>query len=130
MKTCIAFGLFFLLSTPSGAQEFSLARPADSLSLRDFVFPRPGIDLMRPVISMPLDFTDSAVVNNLPPGFLRISMMLQPLDPEKVGPLSSLHHQTYRRDWWGVFYTALGAVEVGADAYFTYRALKKYGYIR
>ena len=124
--------LLFVLVVCSVAvsQEFSIARVPDTLSLRDLAFPKSGNTFVQPSILVPLDFSDSLIVNNLPPGFFRMSMMMQPSFTTETGPLSSLQHQTYRSDWWKYVYTALGAVQVGADAYFTYRALKKYGYIR
>jgi hypothetical protein len=85
---------------------------------------------LQPLILLPLDFTDSSVVNNLPPGFLRASMLPEPLVQGRVGPLSSLRFQTPRDDRWRLLSTALGYVKAGTAAYLTYRALKKYRYIR
>ncbi len=130
MRISIFLCAFLAVCQLAGAQEFSIARVPDTLSFRDLTFPRPGHFLMQPSILLPLDFPDAATANDLPPGFSGFSSIAQLPFRADAGPLASLRHQTYRQDWWKYVYTALGAVQVGADAYFTYRALKKYGYIR
>ncbi len=118
------------LSLVASAQEMSIMRSSDSLLFRNLTFPEPGQQLLQPALLIPLDFSDSTVTNNLPPGFLRTAMLYQPALQERIGPLSSLRLQTNHEDRWQLLTTALGYIKAGGTAYLTYRALKKYGYIR
>ncbi len=107
-----------------------LSRGSDTLSFRRLAFPQPGQLLVQPVVLGPLDFSDSALVNNFPVGFLRSAMLLQPDMQPPQGLLSPLRFQTNHRNPWKIVFTALGVIQAGGTAYLTYRALEKYGYIR
>ena len=130
LKFAFTLCLLVSISLFASAQEMSVMRSSDSLSFRSLTFPEPGQQLLQPAVLLPLDFSDSTVTNNLPPGFLRTAMLHQPALEERIGQLSSLRLQTIHEDRWQILTTALGYIQARGTAYFTYRALKKYGYIR
>ncbi len=104
-------------------------RSPDTLSLRRLTFPRSERAFPEPFVLVRLESSGADLGDNFQPVSLRAALFYQLPVQERIGPLSSLRHQTYKEDRWNLLTTALGVVQVGGEAYLVYRALKKYGHI-
>jgi hypothetical protein len=119
------------LTLVASAQELSMFRSTDTLTLRNLVFPKSQNSLWQTQSFLPLNPSDSASMANLPAGFLRSQMLSRPMMfEERFDLASSLKLQWKTEDRFQLLRSALGYVLVGGEAYMVYRALEKYRYIR
>lgn len=131
MKTAGIVLLFVAASFAASAQEMSLARPADSLTLRELVFPDRENPLLLPRSYAPARPLDSASIANLPPGYIRSEMLSLPTESDSpLDITSSLKLQGRTTDRYTFLRSALNYVLIGGEAYMVYEAMRKYGYIR
>jgi hypothetical protein len=115
----------------SSAQELSIARSPDTLTLRMLVFPVPENSLWQSSALPPINPADSASMANLPTGFLRSEMLSDPMMfTNRLDLSSSLKLQWQAEDRYKFLRSALGYIQVGGAAYLLYEAQKKHHYIR
>ncbi len=130
MRIVGTFLLMVVFAPVVSAQELSIMRSPDTLTLRMLVFPEPENSLWRTSSLPPINPADSASMANLPPGFLRSEMLSDPMAfQDRFDLASSLKLQWQKEDRYKLLRTALGYIQGGGEAYLLYRALKKYHYI-
>jgi hypothetical protein len=131
MKFAITILLIVAFCSGASAQELSIMRAPDTVSLRSLVFPTSENSLWQAPLLAPLNTADSASLANLPPGFLRSEMLASPsFFQDQYDPTSSLKLLWQQEDRFKFLRSALGYIQAGGTAYLLYRAQKKYHYIR
>ncbi len=131
MNIACTIALTIVLSPLAFAQELSIMRSSDTLTLRSLVFPTPENLLWQTPPPFPMNPSDTASLANLSAGFLRSELLYQPsLFGERLDLSTSLKLRWKTEDRFQLLRSALGYVMVGGEAYMLYRALKKYQFIR
>lgn len=131
MNIAYTIALIIALSPSAFAQELSIMRSSDTLTLRGLVFPAPENSFWQTQSLPQINPSDSASMADLPAGFLRSQMLSHPsMFEERLDLASTLKLQWKTEDRFQLLRSALGYVMVGGEAYMVYRALKKYRYIR
>ncbi len=123
---------FLLLATrASEAQESTIFRTPDSLTLRMLVFPTERNEFLEPPFVDPHTPADSAAARAYRIAFLHTQLLSLPETFDRRFDLAPTLHLESRIDNRYQFLRAtLNAFLVGGEAYMVYRALKKYRYIR
>jgi len=131
MKTFSVVSFIIAMTPLVSAQELSMFRSVDTLSLRDLVFPALENSFWQPYSPLPFNPSDSVEIANLPPGSLEYEILsLPPVFNDQVDLSSSLKLQwSNGNDRYQLLRSALGYMMAGGEGYMLYRALKKYRYI-
>ena len=131
MRTGNGILLIVAWTSLASAQELSIIRSPDTLTLRMLVFPVPENSLWQSSALPPINPADSASMANLPTGFLRSEMLSDPMMfTNRLDLSSSLKLQWQAEDRYKFLRSALGYIQVGGAAYLLYEAQKKHHYIR
>jgi hypothetical protein len=130
MKFAVTILWIIAFCSGASAQEMSIMRAPDTVSLRSLVFPTSENSFWQAPSLPPINPEDSTSIANLPSGFLRSEMLADPMIFQGHFDLSSsLKLGWQKEDKFKLLRAALGYIQVGGEAYLLYRAMKKYHYI-
>ena len=125
--------LFLIVLTFSlaRAQEYSIVRTKDTVSLRMMVFPAQINEFLLPSYFNAINSTDSSTTKALRAEFIRSQILSFPITVGGRSDLATaLRLQPAGDHHIDLLQTAVNAMVAGGEAYMVYLAMKKYGYVR